>query len=305
MTLIAGIGRWEIMMSFNAPDSVPNMLCIDFESWVHAYLPTGMDSIGRKRLDEGFVLCAGTELLGMLDKHNVRATFFVVSEISEWYPELIEEIKIRGHEIALHSHTHRTLWSKSDLVDEMNRSAKFIYRFNVRGFRAPRGFFKGEYMKVLRRFKIVYDSSSYGTWEVIKPIDGVAEIPISAWVYSDSKRSRPYFGPLNWEMIRESFPFGSPYVMGLLGRFSLKCIQFENKRKRPTIISLHLWQIIHPENCYKFMLWLLSHEILSILYCIKCHHLLEKLLVTIKIIPMGQFFENYFVNINGSKENKS
>jgi len=289
-------------MSFNPSDSVPNVLSIDFESWVHTYPFRGMDSIRRKRLDDGFVFRAGMKLLEILNRHKVTATFFIVSEISKWYPELIEEIEMQGHEIALHSHTHRILCSKSVLVDEMNQSADFIRRFNVRGFRAPRLYFKQEYMEVLSRFEIVYDSSTYGSWKAINHVNGVAEIPISAWVYSYSNRNRSYFGPLNWKALREFFPFGSPYVMGLFRRFVLNCIQLENKAKRPTIVCIHLWQIIHPDDFYKFMLQFLSHDILSLPYCIKCQRVVEELLKAVKIITMRQFSDNYFWNINRNEK---
>jgi len=290
------------MMSFDDFNVVPNILTIDFESWVHTYQVRRTNSIDRKKMDNGFVLCAGTKLLDMLAKHNVVATFFIVSEISEWYPELIEKIEAQGHEIALHSHTHRILLSESDLIDEMKNSVEFIHQFNIQGFRAPRGFFRNGYLKSLTKFQIFYDSSGYGMLEAIKPISGIVEIPISAWAYSSAKCDRYYFGPLNWKMLMEILPFGSPFLTGLLGPFFLKCIQFENRRRRPTIICLHLWQVFHPEDRFKFMLWLVSHEILSLPYCMNCYHLFERLLETSKFITMRQFLDNYLYKIKCTNE---
>jgi len=284
------------MISSDALGSVPNVLSIDFESWVHAYRPADTNSPARRRLDNGFVLSAGMKLLDLLDRYNAVATFFVVSEIFEWYPELLEKIERRGHEIALHSYSHRILWSKSDLADEIGRSAEFMQRFKVRGFRAPRGFMKEEHLDILRRFEIVYDSSSYGAWEAIRRTNGVAEIPMSAWAYSNSERTEPHFGPLNWKLIGQVFPFGSPYVIGLIGPLLLRCVRFENRRKRPAIICFHLWQVVHPCRSHGFMRQLLAHEILSLPYCIKRHRLFIELLKTVKTMTMGQFFDARFHN---------
>jgi len=46
------------------------------------------------------------KILELFRKYNVTATFFVVGHLAEQFPDIIEDIKKQGHEIASHSHTH-------------------------------------------------------------------------------------------------------------------------------------------------------------------------------------------------------
>ena len=212
-------------MSCNGLAVVPNVLTIDFESWVHAYRDPNLDSAENKLGDAGYVVEAGRQLLDMMDEYGIKATFFVVGEIGEWYPDLVDEIARRGHEIGLHAYTHRPINSFAVLEDELNRSAAFLKRYAVRGFRAPRGLFKLEYLKLLQEYDLAYDSSGYGTWEAIELVDGVLEIPISGRVYGNSRGNHVHFGPLGWRVLRSIFPFGAPYMLGLAGHVSMRCIR--------------------------------------------------------------------------------
>lgn len=50
-----------------------------------------------------------TKLLNVLDKHKVKATFFVRTEYVPNNPNLLRAIAMAGHEIASHTHTHMPL----------------------------------------------------------------------------------------------------------------------------------------------------------------------------------------------------
>lgn len=45
-------------------------------------------------------------ILEALEKHNVKATFFIVGEWAEKYPEELKQISEAGHEIGSHSYNH-------------------------------------------------------------------------------------------------------------------------------------------------------------------------------------------------------
>ncbi len=51
-------------------------------------------------------------LLDLLDRHEARATFFLIGERAARHPALVAEIARRGHEIGHHTHTHpaRSFW---------------------------------------------------------------------------------------------------------------------------------------------------------------------------------------------------
>jgi peptidoglycan/xylan/chitin deacetylase (PgdA/CDA1 family) len=47
------------------------------------------------------------DYLDVLERLDARATFFLVGELCERYPELVRAIAERGHELANHGYTHR------------------------------------------------------------------------------------------------------------------------------------------------------------------------------------------------------
>ena len=49
-------------------------------------------------------------ILNLLRQYDIKATFFVVGEIAEKYPETIKLIEEEGHEIAFHGWEHEPLW---------------------------------------------------------------------------------------------------------------------------------------------------------------------------------------------------
>ncbi|HEU0306261.1 MAG TPA: polysaccharide deacetylase family protein [Lysobacter sp.] len=49
-------------------------------------------------------------MLDLLDRHQARATFFVVGERARQRPDLVREIRRRGHTIGNHSQTHPQAW---------------------------------------------------------------------------------------------------------------------------------------------------------------------------------------------------
>ncbi|UCC58877.1 MAG: polysaccharide deacetylase family protein [Candidatus Bathyarchaeum sp.] len=61
--------------------------------------------------------------LSLLSEHDVTATFFVVGELLEKYPEIAAEIDDRGHEIAFHGYSNRPLWelNSTALHDEIKK----------------------------------------------------------------------------------------------------------------------------------------------------------------------------------------
>ena len=46
-------------------------------------------------------------ILDLLHRENIKATFCVVGKTAEKYPEAVEAIVEKGHEIAVHGYTHR------------------------------------------------------------------------------------------------------------------------------------------------------------------------------------------------------
>ena len=82
-------------------------------------------------------------LLDLLDEHGGSGTFFVVGEIVERAPGLVQAIAARGHEVASHGHRHVPLdqLSAPDFgaaVAATKRRLEDVVGDAVLGFRAPR-----------------------------------------------------------------------------------------------------------------------------------------------------------------------
>lgn len=67
------------------------------------------------------------KILTILNKFNVRATFFALGWIAERYPNLIRDINLEGHEIASHGYAHRLVSELEILEFEM----KYGYSFEM------------------------------------------------------------------------------------------------------------------------------------------------------------------------------
>ena len=62
------------------------------------------------------------QLIDILAKYNVKATFFVVGEWADKYPESVKALADAGHEVMSHSNTHAHFNSLSaqEIIDDLN-----------------------------------------------------------------------------------------------------------------------------------------------------------------------------------------
>ncbi len=82
------------------------------------------------------------KILAILDKNQVKATFFILGWIAHKYPHLVKEISDHGHEIGCHSYNHRLVYNLTpEEFLEDTRMAKDtleqIIGKRVLGYRAP------------------------------------------------------------------------------------------------------------------------------------------------------------------------
>lgn len=68
------------------------------------------------------------EILNILEKFDVKATFFVIGVNIENYPEDLKRIYNAGHEIGNHSYDHSILNSEKEILEqEFDKCEKLIY----------------------------------------------------------------------------------------------------------------------------------------------------------------------------------
>jgi len=128
-------------------------------------------------------------ILDLLDENEIKATFCVVGLTAERYPEAVEEIVSRGHEVACHGYTHR---GYSDLEPEEEREGivkcreilEELYGKRIVGHRTPRWRPSGRTHGFLEELGFMWNSDYMGSEECFyNAIDGreskLLEIPVA------------------------------------------------------------------------------------------------------------------------------
>ncbi len=121
------------------------------------------------------------DILDILDEYDVKTTFFLVGSWVDMYPEMLQEIVARGHEIGNHSdtHPHMSELSEQAIIDELRiMSDKVETLVGVRPtlFRAPYGDYNNLVVDVARAqgYEVVQwsidslDWKDRGTADIIK-----------------------------------------------------------------------------------------------------------------------------------------
>ena len=157
-------------------------ITVDIEDWYHIPSVTGSPFAVYKDVEEFFEKWNGRydylslseptkRVLDLLDEFDIAATFFVVADVVEHYPRLVESVVERGHEIGCHGLHHackidpktkeplmcikefeeRTLKAK-ELLERVCKEA-------VLGYRAPNALVGDWMLDSLEKIGFKYDSS--------------------------------------------------------------------------------------------------------------------------------------------------
>ena len=113
-----------------------NLLGIDFEDWFH---PELVQKYISKENHEPKIINGIEKILELLRKKECNATFFVVGELLETHPEILDKIIENEHEIAFHTMHHDRIDApdfKKKFSDELERFSQLTNK-KSRGFRAP------------------------------------------------------------------------------------------------------------------------------------------------------------------------
>jgi peptidoglycan/xylan/chitin deacetylase (PgdA/CDA1 family) len=85
-------------------------------------------------------------LLDLLDRHGMKATFFVKGALAEKHPLFVRDLLARGHSIGNHSQTHPSAWFWCAPparvrweIEQCNRALETLTGTRPRWFRAPVG----------------------------------------------------------------------------------------------------------------------------------------------------------------------
>lgn len=116
-------------------------------------------------------------VLDILDRFEVKATFFCVGENVSRFPDVFDEVKRRGHTVGNHTFNHLKgfEYSTDDYVRNVKKASEFI---DSRLFRPPHGQIKPSQIKALKDdyLIIMWDFITYDYDKRIEPEKIIAEV---------------------------------------------------------------------------------------------------------------------------------
>lgn len=233
--------------------AIENALSIDLEDWYHPELV-------RKNLPEKEIFSqiekSSGPILELLAKYKVRATFFILGQVAEEAPALINRIYEAGHEIASHGMSHRPLWelNKGDFSKELGDFRDLIKKIigkdiKIKGFRAPSFSLDNSTkwaLEVLKEKGYAYDSSIFPMKNKLYGLNG-APLKIYRPSPVDLRKDDDGFGLLEFPLtIGNMFGVKVPVAGGFYFRV-IPFLLFKNcLRKinytRPFVFYLHPWE---------------------------------------------------------------
>ncbi|RJT03283.1 polysaccharide deacetylase family protein [Halococcus sp. IIIV-5B] len=233
-------------------DAVTNVLSFDVEHWYSATL------LRERVMDPATHVEASIErVLAILDRFDVRATFFVVGELARERPDLVARIADAGHEVGSHGHTHRPLFEldRDAFAAELEASAVAIHDATgtwPAGFRAPNFSVTPRTAWAIEALETAgyrYDSSVF---PVKTPMYGVADAPVRPYRLDprapftdpdDSADGRLVELPLAVFHPRLRLPVAGGFYARVLPTWPVKRgIRNLNVRGYPATIYFHPWE---------------------------------------------------------------
>ncbi|HLM69556.1 MAG TPA: DUF3473 domain-containing protein, partial [Longimicrobium sp.] len=230
-------------MSGAAP--VANGLSFDVEDWrqlVHwkmtgEVLPPGHDVVE----ETDYIL----EALGA---RGVRATFFVLANVAQTFPDLVRRIHAAGHEVGSHGWSHNLVYRQTpgEFRDETRRSRDLLQELTgapVRGYRAAefsvtrRSWWA---LEVLAELGFAYDSSVY-------PISGrrygVPDAPLEIHRARSGGATITEVPMTAVEWMGRRWPVGGGGYFRLMPyALTARALRHANARGRPAVAYFHPYE---------------------------------------------------------------
>ena len=138
---------------------------------------------------------AAPRILDLLDKHAIKASFYVPGYVAESHQDLVREIAARGHELGHHGYLHEAPASMSPEEEEqvLKKGIQIlgdITGYAPKGYRSPNWELSPVSLELLARHDFLYDSSLMGddapyllnSGSLSSPL---VEVPIH-WVLDDA-----------------------------------------------------------------------------------------------------------------------
>ena len=230
------------------------LMTVDVEEWYHS-----MWFDVNKIMDDPPSFCEKdlNSILDFFSALNITATFFVLGEIAETSPGLVEMIADAGHEIACHGYSHDSATSLGVIkFEEHLEKAKGVIervlRTKLLGYRSPNYGINTEAINILESRGFRYDSSVVPCLR-IPGWYGSPSTPVTPYKPSRRNGSKIDSNRDFWEipiavLPKVRFPGGGGWYLRNIGSFWTKTIVKMLLKKGPVTIYIHPWEVsdYHP-----------------------------------------------------------
>ena len=147
--------------------TVANILSVDVEDWFHICgiedrIPKSIGPRLGSRVNKNTL-----DILEILAKNSIQATFFVLGVVAEKHPDLIKKIGRAGHEIATHGYAHQRVYTMTPekFRQDVKKAVDILFQITgrpVKGYRAPEWSIRNDSLwalDILQQEGFEYDSS--------------------------------------------------------------------------------------------------------------------------------------------------
>lgn len=228
--------------------SIKNLLTFDIEDWYHPNL-TEPELLAQIEIEHR-VSEPTLRILNMLDETDNTATFFVLGDVAEQFPELVAEMVKRGHEVASHGFRHNLVYNctRDQYETDLSRSVGLLEGITGRkvlGYRAPSWSLNDRTpwaWEVQKALGLQYDSSLY---------------PFKTFLYGSNESPRFDYAitlqdgeefkeipPSVAQILGKRVPFSGGFFMRVMPLwFIRRYIRQYNNAGQPAVLYLHPWEI--------------------------------------------------------------
>ena len=244
-----------------------NLLGIDFEDWYHIEL---VQKYFKPEKPESKIISGIDKIIELLEKNDTYATFFMVGELLDQEPELLDKIIENGHEIAFHTMHHSridTSMNKEMFEDEIKTFSE-LTSGKSRGFRAPSFSLNNSsswIFDILEKNHYVYDSSVMPAKTKLYGLPNAEKKPFKISSRSIEKNDPTgilcEFPLLTTQILGKTFPAsGGFYLRFFPPRIIENAILKNKKNKIPSSFYIHSWELT-PEFMPKLSMPIVDHFI--------------------------------------------
>ncbi len=225
------------------------IITVDVEEWFHGHnyldhVPLDQWENQESRVRQGMDIC-----LKLLDKHQVKATFFVLGWTAERHPDVVHDIVAAGHEVACHSYSHPVIFEMT--ADEFRadclRAREALEKvgvLDVAGYRAPSFSITPpvhNYLEILQECGFSYDCSLFPVRHPRYGQPGSPRRPFRLDAGADSMIEVPM---PTWRVLGQNIPFSGGGYLRMLPWPAFKMLRsMAFSQGIPCIVYLHPWEL--------------------------------------------------------------